>query len=77
MKYRQQLLKKNNKSKNSHGILCMFHRSLAHSFVFRNEEKRVAFLVYSSSRRVAISRVRTFSVFTSSGSHVIQAERKW
>ena len=36
--------------------------------LFKNEEKLVALLVYSSFRRVATSMLRRISVFTSSGS---------
>ena len=41
-----------------------------------NEEKLVALLVFFSFRRVATSSLRRISVSTSSGSHIIQVERK-
>ena len=46
-------------------------------FVFRNEEKLVAPLVYSLFRRVATSMLRRISVYNTSGSQVSQAECKW
>ena len=45
-------------------------------FVFRNEEKLVGLLVYSSLWRVATIMVRRISVFIGSGSQVSQADRK-
>ena len=46
-------------------------------FVFRIEEKLVAILVHSSFGRVATSKIRRISVFTSSGSQLRQAVIKW
>ena len=56
----------------------MHNSDLFHSlvFVFRNEEKLEAELVYSSFRRIAISMLERISVFTSSGSQVKQAVLK-
>ena len=42
--------------------------------VFRNRKKLVALLIYSSFIRVRTSSIRRFSIFTGSGSKVIQAE---
>ena len=45
-------------------------------FVFRNEEKIVALLIYSSFKRVATRMLRRNLVFTFSGSQFSQTERK-
>ena len=54
--------------------LSSFLQSLV--FVIGNEEKRIALLVYSTFGRVAGSMLRRISVFTSSGSQLIQVEVK-
>ena len=43
--------------------------------IFRNEEKLVALVEYSSFKRLAISMLQKFSVFIRSGSQVSQFER--
>ena len=57
----------------------MHMSSFVHSvaFVFRNEEKLVVILVYSSFRRVATSMLRRISVFIRSGSEIKKAVLKW
>ena len=55
--------------------ISYFSRSLV--FVFRNEEKLIRLLVYTSFRQVVTSMLHKYSVFTSSDSQVNQAERNW
>ena len=57
--------------KNDYGISCIFSASVS---VFRNEDKLVALLAYSTFRRVTT--IQRNCVFTSGGRQVIQAERK-
>ena len=70
MKFKQQVLKKWNNIFEKKSCCFMQISSLLSSLVliFRNEEKLVALLVYSSFSRVATSMLPKNSVFTSTGS---------
>ena len=64
------------RSKNDYGISCILSFISASVFFFRNEEKLVALLVYSSFMRITTSILPKISVFTSICTQIIEIERK-